>query len=399
MPRFAFEAIGPSGVPTRGHLEARSRNLALDELIAAGQTPVSLREVSARGAFSLGLGWHRFDYRLFLRELGVLLKAGLPVERALNVLAGIAPNDRHAMRIGQILERVRAGAPLSQSFAAMVREAPAQTARLLEAGEASGKLADIIVKLALSFDRAKALRDKLISGLTYPAVLIVAMAIVLWVVFATVLPRLVPMFEDAGASLPEATAVLLDINLFLEAYGWWLVLLAAAAAGAFAYAMRQPAARLVIDRFVLDSPLTLHLPSRYESARFCRNLQTLLDGGLSLESALALARAVSSNSWFNKNLAEAQRSLAEGAHLRTALAQSTVLPPLVIEFAAVGEETGRVGAMMGEVAAILEHDVEMRLDRLSALVAPSATLILGLLVSGIMAGVVSGILAMNDMAR
>lgn len=403
MPRFGFESIGPSGALIRGTLEARTSGLALDELIAAGQTPVSLREISggagASARLGRAIGWHSFDYRLFLHELGVLLKAGLPVERALNVLAGIAPNDRHAMRVGQILERVRAGAPLSQGFAAVVREAPAHISRLLAAGEMSGKLAEIIVRLAQSLDRAKALRDKLISGLTYPAVLVLAMAAVLWVVFATVLPRLVPMFQDAGSSLPEATAILLAVDLFLTSYGWLLLVLAAALVALFIYAMREPRSRLVIDRFFLSGRLTFDLPARYEAARFCRSLQTLLEGGLSLESALALARGGSSNSWFIRNLADAQAGVAEGEHLRTALEKSAVLPPLVVEFAAVGEETGRVGAMMGEVAAILDHDVETRLDRLSSLVVPVATLVLGALVSGIMAGVVSGILAVNDVAR
>jgi general secretion pathway protein F len=207
------------------------------------------------------------------------------------------------------------------------------------------------------------------------------------------------MFEDAGAALPEATAILLAVDIFLTSYGWLLLLFAAGLAALFIYSMREPRTRLVLDRFFLNSRLTLGLPSSYEAARFCRSLQTLLEGGLSLESALALARGGSSNSWFNRNLADAQAAVAEGQHLRTALAKSAVLPPLVVEFAAVGEETGRVGPMMGEVAAILDLDVETRLDRLSALVVPVATLILGALVSGIMAGVVSGILAVNDVAR
>lgn len=403
MPRFAFEAIGPSGKLLRGALDANSRGIALDELIASGQTPVSLREVSERTRFSPRLallgGWRAFDYRLFLRELGVLLKAGLPVERALTVLADIAPGDHHAMRVRQILERVRAGAPLSLAFARTVREAPAQAARLLEAGEASGRLPDVILGLSKALDRAKALRDKLVSGLTYPAVLVVAMAAVLWVVFATVLPRLVPIFENAGTALPAATAMLLALDLFLRAYGWWLLALAVLAVAGFVQALRRPATRLMIDRYLLGSRLMLDLPARYEAARFCGGLQMLLDGGLSLESALALASRGSGNSWFVRRLAEAQQSLAEGEHLRAALEKARVLPPLVVEFAAVGEETGRVGAMMGEVAAILDRDIETRLERLSALVAPVATLVLGGLVAGIMAGVVSGILAVNDMAR
>jgi general secretion pathway protein F len=402
LPRFAFKAIGATGALISGSLEARTGDLALEELIASGRTPVALRELSPMGGTLIRLGrleWGGFDYRLFLRELGVLLVAGLPIERALDILVGLAGSERGAMRIGRILERVRAGAPLSQAFAATVREAPAYIPRLIAAGEASGRLAGVTTKLAQALDSAKALRDKLISGLTYPAVLLVTMAAVLWIVFAAVLPRLVPMFQDAGAALPQATAILLDVDLFLDSYGWLLLLTLALGAGLFAYALRRPTTRLVFDRLMLTARLTFGIPARYEAARFCRNLQTLLEGGLSLESALALARGGSSNLWLDRVLGEVQRRVAEGEPLRVALADATVLPRLVVEFAAVGEETGRIAPMMGEVAKILDDEVETRLGRLSVSVVPAATLLLGALVAGIMAGVVSGILAVNEVAR
>jgi general secretion pathway protein F len=402
MPRFAFKAIGPTGLLVSGSLDAQSRAFALDELIASGQTPVSIRELVPSTGLTARLGGFAggsFDYRLFLRELGILLGAGLSMERALKVLVDIAPNGRQAMRVGQILERVRAGAPLSQAFASLVREAPAHIARLLAAGEASGKLAGITAKLSASLDRAKALRDKLISGLTYPGVLVLTMAAVLWIVFTTVLPRLVPMFQDAGAALPESTSILLSVDLFLNSYGWLVSLLAVLCVVLSILALREPRVRLAADRWVLTSRLLLGIPARYEAARFCRNLQTLLEGGLSLENALALARGGSSNRWLDRTLVHVQQDVADGQHLRTALAKSKVLPSLVVEFAAVGEETGRIAPMMGEVAQILDRDVETRLERLSALVVPLATLLLGAVVAGIMAGVVSGILAVNEVAH
>ena len=402
MPRFAFKAIGPTGAVVSGSLDARNSALALDELVASGQTPISLREVLPRAGLAARFGRlarGAFDYGLFLRELSILIGAGLPIERALKVLVDIAPTDRHAVRIGQVLERVRTGAPLSQAVASLVREAPPYISRLLAAGEASGKLAVITAKITQSLDRAKAMRDKLVSGLTYPAVLIVTMAAVLWIVFATVLPRLVPMFQDAGAALPEATAILVNIDLLLNSYGWLLLLLLVFCFALTAYALRAPSTRLIVDRWLLTSKLTLGVPARYEAARFCRNLQTLLEGGLSLESALMLASGGSSNRWLDRALREVQQDVADGQHLRAALAKSAVFPPLVVEFAAVGEETGRIGPMMGEVAQILDGEVETRLERLSALIVPGITLLLGALVAGIMASVVSGILAVNEIAR
>ena len=120
---------------------------------------------------------------------------------------------------------------------------------------------------------------------------------------------------------------------------------------------------------------------------------------MSLERALVSASEGSANSWFRSRMNIVQSAVSEGKRLRTAFAESQALPAIVTEFAAVGEETGHLGAMMGEVAVMLDHDVETRLDRLTSLVVPLATLLMGGLVAGIMAGVVSGILAVNDLAR
>jgi len=403
MPRFTFEAIGPSGAVVRGTLEASSSGAAVGQLVAEGQIPVSLRE-TGKVALELErilstLGLITFDYRLFLQEMGVLLKAGMSVERALTALEAISPNRHHAARVRQILAKVRAGDALSQAVATLVGEAPAYIPRLIAAGEASGHLADIVTRLATGLIRAKALKDRVISGLTYPAVLVVATGVVLWVIFTSVLPRLTPMFSEAGASLPASTFALLALGQIFDRYGLALLILVIAGGIAFILALRTTAVRLSIDRFSWANPITLHLPQRYEAARFCHNLETLLGGGLSLERALVSASEGSANSWFRSRMNIVQSAVSEGKRLRTAFAESQALPAIVTEFAAVGEETGHLGAMMGEVAVILDHDVETRLDRLTSLVVPLATLLMGGLVAGIMAGVVSGILAVNDLAR
>jgi general secretion pathway protein F len=403
MPRYAFEAIGPSGSFSRGTLDAASSASALELLLQDGHTPVALREMSdeasALGRLARAAGLRTFDYRMMFTELAVLLNAGMPVERALAMLQTVASNDRQAMRIGQILSRVRAGEPLSQSFGALVKEAPAYVPRLLAAGEASGRLGDIVTRLADGLSRAKALRDRVVSSLTYPAVLAIAIGVVLWIVFTSVLPRLTPMFDDAGASLPAATEVLVYAGRFIDSYGWAVFIAAVAGLAAFAVLLAREDTRLAIDRFVLRSPIFLALPARYEATRLCRNLQIFLEGGLSLERALAASRESAGNAWFRARMGDAQASVTEGQRLRAAFEKARVLPPLVCEFAAVGEETGRLSAMMGEAAAILDHEVETGLERLTALIVPLATLAMGGLVAAVMAGVVSGILAVNDLAR
>lgn len=403
MPRFVFEAIDPKGTVVRGTLEATSRSGVLDQLISSGQTPISVKTAGSQHALirraSLFFGWTTFNYVSFLRELGTLLKAGLPAERALTVLEGLSLDSKTALRVHQIVERIRGGEALSQAFAACIGEAPSHIARLLAAGEASGDLPNVVVRIAAGLNRSRLLRNRLIADLTYPAILLAAMIVVMWVVFRTVLPRLMPLFSEAGVLLPLPTRILLSLGSFFDSYGWLLLAAMTALAGAFIFALRQPGARLIVDRLLFNSRLALDLPRQFEAALYCRNLQTVLDGGMPIERALAAARDGTGNRWFRAQIVDVQKAVGDGQRVSHALTQTTVFPPLVAEFSAVGEETGRLSAMMQEAADILDHNVQARLDRMTALVVPVTTLLMGALVAGLMSGIVGGVLAINDLAK
>jgi general secretion pathway protein F len=400
--RFAFEAIDRTGAVVRGHIEARGRTFAVEQLISAGQTPLSVVDAASNTLPSFRLrGWpgrEQTDFLAFVRELASLVGAGLPLERAMGVMQGLATRPAVAHRLGDILERLRAGEPLSRAIRPMLPHGSAHIEHLIAAGEASGHLPAVLRNLARNLARGKVLRDRLISSLTYPAFLVVTLFGVLWVVFTSVLPRLAPTFAEAKAALPWPTLILLRLSEFLQAYGLLVVLGFAAAVAGGIYVFRRDDVRLAVDRFLITSPLLLAVPSEYEAARFCRNLETLLSGGLALDRALRAARAASANRWFRSRMGQVQELVEGGSALRAAFAKIAILPAMITEFAAVGEETGRLAAMLGEGADILERDVETRLDRLTSLVLPVATLTMGLVVAGVMAAVVSGLLAVNDLA-
>jgi general secretion pathway protein F len=404
VPRFAFEAIDRNGTILRGTLEGANQSQVLEQLLALGRTPVSVKLQHPHADFFRGarklFGASGFDHVSLLRELGTLLKAGLPVERALTALIGLSSDHRTKLRVQQIVERVRNGEPLSQAFAGVVTEAPPHLARLLAAGEVSGHLPDVTERVAAGLIRVRKLKTRLITDLTYPAILLFAVIAVFWVVFHTVLPRLAPMFSESGVALPLPTQILLSIGGFFDTYGWPLLALLIGGLAAAGYNLTKAKSRLYADRLLLNSRLTLGIPREFAAALFCRNLQTMLDGGLPLDRALGTARDGTANRWFKNQLTEVQKCVANGERLSRALSQKApVLPPLVPEFCAVGEETGRLAVMMREVADLLEESVQTRLNRLTTLVVPVTTLVMGVLVAGLMAGIVSGILAVNDLAR
>lgn len=401
MPQFAYEAVDRTGLVTRGTVEAGGRAFAVDKLIAGGLTPVSVFERTGAGA-RIALprfGGGRNTLLVSLTgELAVLLNAGLSAERALSVLQGLAKGKERSSVLATIADRLRAGGTLAEGFASAFPKAPPYIAPLVGAGEMSGHLSEVMARLAANLARAKKLRDRVVSGLTYPAVLVCTMVLVLWIMFTAVLPRLRPMFASAGDALPAPTAILIGAGDFVSAYGWYLLAAIVVAVVAFVQSLHRPAFRLALDRFLIRSRLTFGVPLGYESARFCRNLQTLLAGGLSIDRAMAVAANTVGNSWLRERLAAAQPAVIAGQRLKTALAEVDALPPVIAEFAAVGEETGKLAPMMEEAAAVLDHEAEKRLDRLVALALPLATLALGACVAAIMLGIVSGILAVNDLA-
>ncbi len=404
MPTFAYEATSPQGGVTRGVIEAPTRSAAVERILGQGQTPMRLTEQSvgaAAPAFERWLWpqWNLSAQRLsIVRELSLLLRAGLSVERALVAMQGLAKNARTKATLAQLLEGLRAGDALSTAMGRAGPLFPEAMRKLIAAGEASGRLAEVTARLAQAHTRNKELTDRVVSALIYPALLVIVMLAVLVMIFTVVLPRLEPMFAQSTGALPWPTALLLGTSWFLGLFGVWLLIALIAGLVYLMYALRRPGVQLALDRFATNARLTLDLPRRYQAAQFCRNLGMLLDGGMTLNRALEAAEAAMSNRYMRSFMPKLIDDVRQGRTLKAALEGAGVFPRLTVEFAAVGEETGRIGAMMNEAADILDRDVQTEMDRLSALLLPAVTIVLGAIVAAIMAGVVTGILAANDLA-
>lgn len=403
MPSFAYEAAGPDGAIGRGVIEAASRSAAVERLLASGRTPVRLVEhdgasappETARVLPAFGIAGERLA---LLREFGTLLQAGLSVERALTALQGLTARARSKSAVQALLAGLRAGEPLSVAMRRADVLFPEPMRKLVAAGEASGRLGDVVTRLAAAETRNKELSDRAISAMIYPALLVVVMLIVLTIIFTTVVPRLAPLFAQSGDALPWPAAVLLGISQFLNGYGTLSAIVAGVALLGLLYGLRQPAARVAVGRWLLKSRLFFDIPRGMHAAQFARNVAMLLNGGMPLNRALETAQAAIGNVHLKQSLSGAIELVRQGKSMKTALEASGALPRILLEFAGVGEETGRLAPMLDQAADILDRDVQTKLDRLSALLLPAVTIVLGLVVAAIMGGVVSGIMAANELA-
>jgi general secretion pathway protein F len=406
MPVFAFSALSPAGDIVSGELQSADAGAVIAHLHARGLLPIHAaerREAANRPDVRQWLGWRREaplsgnDLALFSQQLARLLKAGLPLDRALDILASIA-GRRVGPVVRRALDRVRDGASLSEAMAAQRGTFPPSYVSLIRAGEASGALHAVLARVADFLARTEAMRQRVISASIYPAILLAAAAASVGLVLTVVLPQFAPMFRDAGARLPATTRLVMEAGDLLGQV-WWIILLALLAATLlWSRLMRRPAAAAWRDRALLALPVIGGLITRFEVGRFCRTLAVLLGGGVAAPKALALCGDTVGNRAIAAAIETAATRFSHGEGLASPLARSGRFPDLSLQFIRIGEETGKLEEMLAEVADIYDQDVQRLLDRLLAMMVPAITIAMGLIVALIIASVMTAMISINDLA-
>ena len=412
MPAFNYRAMDNAGVLQHGEIISGSRLSALETLNRRGLIPIEIRAADAsvhkRMPKGMWIGVARAltaRTRMSGRELlslteslAALLRAGLTVDRALQVCGAFMSASTAGASVESLLTAVRSGKTLQGAFAARPERLPPYYLSMIEAGEVGGSLPEALKELAQLMRRQFEVRERVRSALFYPAILAVMVLTTLVLLLTFVLPRFQLMFAEADTPIPTATRVALAIGWFVAHYGW-LVALAGSAALALAVAwLRTTSGRLRFDRWSLVSRWTAQLPAALNTARLLRTVSTLTRNGLSLPAALKVARGTLVNRWLFKVMEDAIRDVQAGEPLSSALARAGVFPPVAVQLARVGEETGQLHEMLQSAAAALEADSQLRLERLLTMIVPAAIILMGLVVAALISSVFIGLLSINNLA-
>ncbi|SEH48133.1 type II secretion system F family protein [Magnetospirillum fulvum] len=403
MTRFRYRAVVPvtgevrSAIveaPSSGHLLAWLRRdglmpIAVEETAAATPAaPVPKRISSAcRKGLPHALG-----------ELAVLLGAGLPLDRALQIVVEHVPHPALKASFAALRERVKAGIPLSGAMAEAGGLFPPMACALAEAGEASGRLEASLGRAAEALDRAEDLRQTVTSALVYPAMLLAVATGVILVMLLVVVPQFETLLSDLGGTLPFATEMLMRLSRAVRDDG--AVGLAGMAGGGLlaVRALRRPEVRARWDRVVLRLPILGPLVASAETARLARTLGSLVESGVPLPTGLVIAGRALGNTHMAAALARVAAGVKEGGGVSAPLAATGIFPPIALSFLRTGEETARLGLMLTRLADVLDRDVRTATQRMIAVMTPLITVILGLAVAGIIAAIFSAILGINDLA-
>ena len=405
MPRYQFKALAEGGATVRGELEASSAESAIEAVQALGHFPISAVEISAgrlRRLLQTDLAVLRRpsvnELSVAFHELATLFQAGLPLDRSLEILIDLTRGKSLKPALAAVLERVRDGGGLADALSADARSFPPMAVNLIRAGELSGGLEAALLGLSDYLGKAHSLRESIKSALVYPIILLLTGGGSLAIILVYVLPAFRPLFEEAGKALPLSTRMVMTVGDAVTNYGWLALAAAIALFLGVRQAMKRPELRRRRDAGLLRVPVLGGLITRIEAARFSRTLGTLLGNGVALPVSLAITSETLSNRAMATAVGATAESVREGEGLAELLDRAKLFPSLALHLVRVGEETGRLEAMLLRQADIYDREVQRLIDRLLAALVPALTIGLGGVVAIIIASIMTAILKLNELA-
>jgi general secretion pathway protein F len=333
------------------------------------------------------------------RLLATLLRAGVTLPESLKTLTDQVEHERFKEILSDIATKVNEGSALADSIAHYPKVFPKLYVNMIRAGEASGALETVLLRLADFLDNQIEMRSKISKALLYPVILSIVGAIIVAILMVGVVPNITAMFEDMNAELPWNTKLLIFVSDTLSSI-WGVVLVFAIMGGIWAFFRWRDteSGRKISDAFILKVPLVGTLARRVAISRFARTLSTLLSSGVQLLEALDIVRALLGNVILEEVIAKARDNIREGEGIAPALRHSGHFPPLVIHMIAVGERSGQLEQMLMHLADAYDRETSKTIDSLTKALEPLVIVFMGITVGFVVFSIMQPIMMMTEMA-
>ncbi|HZQ61599.1 MAG TPA: type II secretion system inner membrane protein GspF [Casimicrobiaceae bacterium] len=400
MPAFRYEAVDAAGKVRRGALEADSARGARDRLRAEGLVPTAVDAAEHEASTATEhLRLPRALVTLSTRQLATLVHSGMPLDQALGAVAEQADDRRMARVMTALRAQVASGEPLAQALSRWPRSFGTLYRGLVGVAAETGRLAEVLARLADYLEAREALRQRFTLALIYPALVTVIALAVIVVLLTYVVPQVVSVYQQSRQTLPWLTRALIAASAFFRATGWIWLTGALAAIVAFALANRQLAFRAAWHRALLRVGLVARLVVAIDTARFASTLAILVASGAPLLRALDAAAQVVWSLPLQRAAQAATSLVREGVTLARALREQRVFPPVLVHLVANGEASGQLADMLGRAAQELEREAERRLTWFAALLQPALIVLMGAIVLVLVLAVMLPIVSMNQLIR
>jgi MSHA biogenesis protein MshG len=385
MTVFAYKGRSPRGEVVEGRLDADTADQIASRLLTAGITPIDIGLASEQGGATLRQLWislgrgkpNNSDLMMFSRQMYTITKAGVPLLRGLRGLQASMHNDVLRDALADIVTSLESGRDLGTSFARHNDIFPPLYVNMVRVGETTGTLDTAFLRLCDYLSMEQDVHDRVKSALRYPLIVVAAVIVAVGIISVKVIPAFAPIFRVLGDKIPLPTRLIMGASSITQHY-WWLILLIAAAAflAARSY-VGTDAGRYQWHRALLKMPLVGSLIHEAVLARVTRSLAICLSAGIPALQALGTIARTTGNDCVSEAILHLRDMVERGESISRAAATAELFPALVVQMIAVGEETGELSELLGEVAEHYRRDVDYQLKNLSAVIEPALIVVVG----------------------
>ena len=377
---YEWEGRDRNGKPVRGEMRASGENQVQASLRRQGVLPTKIKKRKMRSGKSI----KPKDIAIFTRQLATMMKAGVPLLQAFDIVGRGNANASVSKLLNDIRGDVETGTSLSAAFRKFPKYFDNLYCNLVEAGEAAGILEELLDRLATYMEKTEAIKSKIKSALMYPTSVVVVAFVVVAIIMIFVIPAFKSVFSSFGADLPAPTLIVMAISEFFVAY-WWLIF-GVIGGGIYFFLQawrRNEKVQRVMDRLLLRLPIFGTLIDKSCIARWTRTLATMFAAGVPLVEALDSVGGASGNSVYADATIKIQQEVSTGTSLTSAMTNANLFPSMVIQMTAIGEESGSIDHMLGKAADFYESEVDDMVAGLSSLMEPIIIVFLGVIIGGI----------------
>src|SRR3954470_24569406 len=380
MYNFAWSGKDKTGKVQKGETRANGESMVLAQLRRQGLTRIAVKKVRQKSGKKIT----EKDLTIFTRQLAVMMKAGVPLLQAFDIVGRGHGNPSVGKLLLDIKTDVETGSSLSQAFRKYPKYFDQLFCNLVGAGEAAGILDTLLDRLATYKEKILAIKGKIKSALFYPISIIVVALVVTAVIMIFVIPVFKDLFKSFGADLPGPTLFVMAISDFFTGNWWWLFSGIGGGIWFFFYTWKRSVTmQRFMDRLALRVPVFGDVIRKAAIARWCRTLSTMFAAGVPLVEALDSVAGAAGNYVYFAATKQIQSEVSTGTNLTAAMTNSGVFPNMVLQMTAIGEESGSLDAMLSKVADFFEQEVDEAVDSLSSLMEPMIMVVLGGLIGSI----------------
>jgi type IV pilus assembly protein PilC len=384
---FVWEGTDKRGKKMKGEQSARNANLLRAELRRMGITPTVVKPKPKPLFGSAGKKITAKDIAVFSRQLATMIKSGVPVVQALEIIGNGHKNPRMKDMVNSLRLDIEGGSSIYEAMSKHPVQFDELFRNLVKAGETAGVLETVLDTIATYKENTESLKGKIKKALFYPATVIAVAILVSAVLLVFVVPQFEQVFSSFGADLPAFTKLIIGASNFMIAWWWAILLVIVGGIFFFMYTYkRSPALQHMVDRLMLKIPVIGQVLHNAAIARFSRTLATTFKAGVPLVEALDIVAGATGNQVYEKAVYEIRNDVSVGYQLNMAMKQVNIFPHMVVQMAAIGEEAGALDTMLFKVAEFYEEEVNNAVDALTSLLEPMIMIIIGGVVGSMVVG-------------